>query len=86
MEDYSQKIKELILCYFLPIPQDNSQQVVYKSNEELMAMLMGVIPANQLTDHHLFEVLSVAGFCIELATATADLAQKQYLWKMYQHE
>lgn len=63
MEDYKEKIKELLLWYYTTIGGEEDKK--HYSTTDILQMCRGVIPSQPITEHDVYEVLQECGFCIE---------------------
>lgn len=60
MEDYNEKVKELINKFFSPI--NATGKSVTMSTAEVLEMVRGIIPVDPINEHDVYEILSVGNF------------------------
>lgn len=64
MEDYKEKIKEIISKYYSHTVAENWEKE-YFSTQAILEMVRGIIPTDPIGEHDVYEVMQELGYQIE---------------------
>lgn len=75
MNNYNEIAKTLLSRFYSPVKEENRIEE-FKTTEEILLMIRGVIPETPFDQHDVFQVMNELGFQIELT-------ENILCWKMY---
>lgn len=75
MEDYKTEMKDLLLQYYSPVPDGNNVQMF---TSDLLRWFRGIIPAEPVNEHDVYEVLKESGFKISQKIETEKMPNPKF--------